>query len=73
MKVEILELKLSSDGFSGERGDRFTVPDTVGTTWVSAGWAKDLSGQLATGERKVIGETIKPANVEIIQEVENNG
>lgn len=74
MKVEILEVKLSSDGFNGEQGDRFTVPDVVGATWVSAGWAKDLSGALQTGERKVVGETtIQPANVEVTQGVENNG
>ena len=72
MKVEILEQKLSSDGFSGEQGDRFTVPDVIGTAWVLAGWAKDLSGALQTGERKVVGETVQPANVEIAQGVENN-
>ena len=73
MKVEILEVKLSSDGFSGEQGDRFTVPDVIGTSWVLAGWAKDLSGTIQTGERKVVGETVQPANVEIAQGVENNG
>ena len=73
MKIEILELKLSSDGFSGEQGDRFTVPDEIGKVWCTAGWVKDLSGKVATGERKVIGETVQPANVEITQGVENNG
>lgn len=52
MKVEILEEKLSSDSFVGEKGDRFTVPDDIGHRWCQLGWAKDLAGIVATGERK---------------------
>ena len=74
MKVEVLEARISSDGFTGELGDRFTVPDSVGTAWVSAGWAKDLSGQVATGERKVFAEVVKPADISVRTiGVTNNG
>ena len=63
MKVEILELKLSSDGFVAEQGDRFTVPDEVGASWCAAGWAKDLSGTTATGERLVVKSVVVPHDV----------
>lgn len=73
MKVEILEVKLSSDGFSGEIGDRLTILDEVGNKWVQAGWAKDLSGVQQLGERIILNETIQPNSVVINQEVETNG
>lgn len=63
MKVEILEQRLSSDGFVGEFGDRFTVPDEVGKIWCKHGWAKDLSGEVATGERKVINAKLDIENI----------
>jgi len=63
MKIEILENRLSSDGFVGELGDRFTVPDEVGAHWCSLGWAKDLSGQVATGERVVINASLNVQNI----------
>ncbi len=63
MKVEILEQRLSSDGFVGELGDRFTVPDEVGAAWCRHGWAKDLSGEVATGERKVINAKLDVDNI----------
>lgn len=63
MKVEILENRLSSDGFVGELGDRFTVPDDVGAMWCAAGWAKDLSGQVTTGERVVINAALNVQNI----------
>lgn len=63
MKVEVLENRLSSDGFLGELGDRFTVPDDVGSKWCKLGWAKDLSGEVATGERKVIDARLDIQNI----------
>lgn len=54
MKVEILEVRLSSDGYVGEQGDRLTVPDQVGAKWCAHGWARDLDGAIATGERRVV-------------------
>jgi len=70
MKVEILENKLSSDGFFGELGDRFTVPDEVGVKWCSLGWAKDLSGTIPTGDRKVINAQLDVQNVINFQSAE---
>jgi len=60
MQVEILEERLSSDGFAGCMGDRFTVPDDVGAAWCSRGWAKDLAGVVKTGERKTHNVNINP-------------
>lgn len=62
MKVEITEKRLSSDGFVGEQGDRFTVPDDVGKKWCGLGWAIDLSGECKTGERKVIDARLEVEN-----------
>lgn len=64
MKVEILEERLSSDGFVGEKGDRFTVPDDVGHQWCQLGWVKDMSGVVATGERKPGASKINVQNIE---------
>ncbi len=63
MKVEILENKLSSDGYSAELGDRLTVSDEIGKQWCAAGWVKDLSGEVATSDRVVIKAVLEPANV----------
>lgn len=68
--MEILENRLSSDGFVGELGDRFTVPDDIGLAWCSLGWAKDLSGAVATGERKVIGSELSIQNITSNQHAE---
>jgi hypothetical protein len=54
VKVEILEKRLTSDGYAGEQGDRLTVPDEVGAKWCALGWASDLAGVVPTGERRVI-------------------
>jgi hypothetical protein len=71
MKVEILENRLSSDGFVGELGDRFTVPEDVGIRWCGLGWARDLSGAVATGERKVINAELKVDNITMNQNAES--
>ena len=63
MKVEILEERLSSNGFQGEKGDRFTVSDEVGTRWCEAGWAKDMDGKCATGERIPGAKELKITNI----------
>lgn len=71
MQVEILEERLSSDGFNGCAGDRFTVPDEVGARWCAAGWAKDMSGNVPTGERNIKPVTINPkksGNAQKVQE-----
>lgn len=49
MKIEALTTFL--DGRERfEKGDIRTVPDADGARFVAAGWAKDLSGGVATGE-----------------------
>jgi hypothetical protein len=71
MKVEILEKRLTSDGFVGEAGDRLTVPDDVGAKWCALGWASDLAGQVPTGERRVIDARLAVDSAVIGQEVRN--
>jgi hypothetical protein len=71
MKVEILEKRLTSDGFVGELGDRLTVPDEVGAKWCALGWATDLAGQVPTGERRVIDARLAVDSAVIGQEVRN--
>jgi hypothetical protein len=65
MKVEILEVKLSSHGYYAEAADRLTVPDDVGMTWCQNGWAKDLSGQINPSDRVVTDSTINPIDLSI--------
>ncbi len=49
MKIQILNTFLDGrDRY--EAGDIRTVPDDDGARFVAAGWAKDLAGQVATGE-----------------------
>ena len=69
MRVEITEERLSdTDPETGrhylhEAGDVITVPDSLGKTWCKHGWAKDVDGNVPTGERKVVGAELKPASV----------
>ena len=57
MRVEITETKLrhhdkeTDKHYSQVRGDVITVPDHVGVLWCKYGWAKDVDGNVATGER----------------------
>lgn len=60
MKIKVLEERLSSDGFLGEKGDVFTVPDHIGEKWCGLGWAEDVAGQCKTGERCVRSVTVNP-------------
>lgn len=66
MKVEILETRLRSrDPVTGrhydlEAGDRVTVSDTCGAAWCARGWARDLAGEVPTGERVVRGAVVRP-------------
>jgi len=65
MKVEILEEVLKAKGATYERGDRITVDDERGKRWCELGWAKDLSGAVATGERKPGAVKLNVANSQI--------
>jgi hypothetical protein len=60
MRVEILEERLSSDGFAGVAGDILSVPDEVGARWCGLGWARDVAGAVATGERRVVRAVVTP-------------
>jgi hypothetical protein len=53
MKIEALEDFQSGD-YRLTAGDVVTVPDDVGSRWVRLGWAKDHSGAMPTGERRVL-------------------
>ncbi len=63
MQVEILEEKLSSDGFSLQKGDKITVPHEVGVKWCGHGWAKDTSGAVKTGARNINPVQIQPSKI----------
>lgn len=69
MKIEVLEERLRStdpetgEHYNLEEGDRVTVSDACGREWCKHGWAKDLSGDVETGERVVRGVTVQPDNV----------
>jgi hypothetical protein len=60
MRVEILEERLSSDGYLLGKGDTITVPDECGGRWCAAGWAKDVEGKVATGERRTDNIAVNP-------------
>jgi len=57
MRVLINEKRLSDlDPATGQHyllaeGDTITVPDDVGARWCAYGWASDVEGKVATGER----------------------
>lgn len=57
MKIEALEA-IKSDGYVLDAEDVKTVPDEIGAKWCAAGWAKDTTGTVATGERKVLDARI---------------
>jgi len=50
MRIEALE-KFHSGGYSPEAGDIITVPDEVGARACAHGWARDVTGAVATGDR----------------------
>lgn len=65
MRVEILEERLSSEDSAGRhhllgKGDIVTVPDDTGADWCAHGWAKDVAGKVATGERRVDVVAVNP-------------
>lgn len=67
MRVEILEDRLSDADETGHlhvfaKGDVVTVPDACALRWLAYGWAKDVSGAVATGER--IPGARKPLSVD---------
>jgi hypothetical protein len=71
MRVEVTEDRLSTkDRETGrlyvqEKGDIITVPDALGERWCGLGWAKDVAGKVATGERKPGVVTLDVHNAKI--------
>jgi hypothetical protein len=57
MKIEALEAIKSGD-YILTAGDSITVPDEIGAHWCKHGWAKDVAGVFATGERRVINAVV---------------
>lgn len=62
MKIEALE-SIKSDGYLLDPEDIKTVPDDVGARWCAAGWARDVSGAVATGQRKVLNAKLAVSSV----------
>lgn len=68
MKIHCLTTFLEGvDRF--EAGDVRTVPDDIGARLVANGWAKDVSGEIVTGEAAVGEATLDIQNVTTSQEV----
>jgi hypothetical protein len=62
MRVEALEV-IKSRGYTLSEGDILTVPDEVGAHWCKHGWAKDTSGAVETGERRVINAKVDVSDI----------
>lgn len=65
MRVEVTEERLKDAGYDLSEGDTVTVPDSVGTYWCDNGWARDLSGTVASASRVVRGQTVRPDSAKI--------
>jgi hypothetical protein len=72
MKIEALE-SIKSDGYILDPEDIKTVPEEVGARWCAAGWARDMSGAVATGERKVLNTKIAVDNISLAVKSANVG
>ena len=59
MRIEAMET-IKSNGWVLSAGDSVEVPDGLGLHWVQMGWARDPSGAVETGERRVIRAVLKP-------------
>lgn len=63
MRVEITEQTgIRHDGAYFSFGDVVTVPDAVGAYFCGLGWAKDVEGKVATGDRNTSNVVICPEN-----------
>lgn len=73
MRIEALE-SIKSDGYVLDAGDtKQNIPDELGEAWVKAGWAKDLDGAVATGERQVLNAKIAVESVKTVVKSANLG
>ena len=64
MKIEFLE-DWKEAGQSFEAGDRKSFPDEVAQRIVTAGFAKDLAGDVLTGERKGGGKSLEAQDANV--------
>lgn len=62
MRIEVLGNKLKDDGYDLVQGDTITVHDAIGARWCGFGWAKDVDGNVPTGERKPGAQRINAQN-----------
>ncbi len=72
MKIEALE-SIKSDGYVLDAEDVKTVPDEIGQRWCAAGWARDTSGVVPTGERRVINAELAVKNGNMTAEGQIHG
>lgn len=74
MKVEILEeTGIREAGLLYVHGDQVTVSDEFGEKWCGAGWAKDLAGNVETGERRTDVQVLSVDDGEIDHVAEDAG
>lgn len=62
MKIEMLE-KVMHGREVFEAGDVRTVADDLGEYFCSCGWAKDVDGNVETGERNTTAAVLAPDSV----------
>lgn len=61
MRIKVLEETGIKDApYFLSHNDEVTVPDEYGARWCGAGWAQDLDGVVATGERDLRPKTVDP-------------
>ena len=66
MRVEAIN-GIKSDGYVLSAEDVVTVPDEIGAKWCKHGWARDTSGAVPTGERRVLNASLDVDNVVTVQ------
>lgn len=59
MQVKILEEKILEGREVFLKDEVRSVPDDMAKRWIAAGWAKDVTGEIPTGERKNKGEDLE--------------
>lgn len=70
MKIEALET-IKSHGLVLAEGDIVSVDDAAGQAFCAAGWARDVEGKVATGERLVMGVAVSVQAGKTAQEATN--
>lgn len=61
MRIKVLEeTGIRHGDLALSHEDQVTVSDELGTLFCEMGWAEDLSGGVATGERDLTPKTVDP-------------